>query len=435
VRRSFSTCAHVAGIALAAVCASSFPCGAEAQVRGPAFTLRKSASGQPMLLDSTYGFTGGFNPGAGRHDGSLGFNSDTEVLYGIDLTDSGYEIARMDPGAEYPKSGTFTNSGMGTTRTYLTSGYHFRGTVAGGASVGVGQVHFTGSYDPYMVTGSYTGLMSFAASGGTPTWREYVAQTAGEELGQSNEGSVAAPHDTSARVTDCVLQDSVGALGGSGHWWGLEVDRFKGQFIAADGAGGGQIGPRLVSRYFMGIPVGAASSGPLRRIVVAHADAARTNEPTATTVGTRLCYLRNRSAAGADCTLLTTAQMDDLVPGVADVGRDMAQDPQTGDLYIISTVDTGLTNAYLTAVRPNIPDVSTNAMSFQVVDLDPDSDNAHLDLSALHTDLRWGSGITFNHDGSRLYISVMSAAGGAVRAVYALDRRVPIPKAAVILFW
>ena len=398
-------------------------------VKGPLLTLRVGPTGKPMLLDSTRGYLGGFNPDS-RSAGSLAANPKTGIVYAADSAGSGHEVARMDPASEYEKGSAFRDAGTGTTRTY-TTGYHYRGTVAGGSDIGPSSTYFLGGWDPFMVTGSYTGVMIYAASGGIPTWREYIAQSASEELGALNEGTVAVPVDTSARVTDVTMQDSISGLGGGGHWWGLEVDAYKGQFMATDGG----IGPRLVSRYFMGIPIGAVAFGPFRRVVVCHANAARDTEPTGTTVGTRKAYLRGRVTSDSYVsTLLKPADLDALVPNVPDVGRDMAQDPRTGDLYLLTTYEDGATtNSYLVAVRPNIPDDTTQPMTYDVVDLNPNSADTFLLLNDLHIDLRYACGIGFNGDGSRLYVAVMSARGGAVQAVYALNRLEITPKATGII--
>ncbi|MCX7590429.1 MAG: hypothetical protein N2255_02260, partial [Kiritimatiellae bacterium] len=186
-----------------------------------------------------------------------------------------------------------------------------------------------------------------------------------------------------------------------------------------------------------GIPASATSSGPFHRIVVCHANAVRQTEPTATTVGTRYGYLRNRVTSDSYVsTLLKPADLYSLVPGVNDYGRDMAQDPKTGDLYILTTIDdaaSNTTNAYLTAVRPKIPDDSTQPMSYDIVDLDPVTTNTCLLLNNLYIDLRYACGIGFNGDGSRLYVSVHSTRGGAVQAVYALNRSEIPPKGTGLL--
>ncbi|MGQ9661706.1 MAG: hypothetical protein ACUVWX_05105 [Kiritimatiellia bacterium] len=398
-------------------------------VKGPLLTLRKGGTGNPMLLDTSYGY-GGFNPSTRSH-GSLAVNPRTGIVYALDFSSSGNEVARMDPTREYEKGATSVDAGTGTTRTY-TTGFHYRGRVAGGSDLGSSPMCFLGGWDPYMVTAGYTGVMVYAASGGTPTWREYIAQSTNEVLGELNEGTAASPIHTSARVTDVILQDNIGGLGGGGHWWGLEMDAYKGQFMATDGA----IGPRLVSRYFMGIPPSASSFGPFKRVVVCHANATRQTEPTDTTVGTRYAYLRGRVTSDSYVSsILKPADFEALVPGVDDIGRDMAQDPRTGDLYLLSTYDdlpTATTNAYLTAIRPKIPDDSTQPMSYDVVDLNPGSEDTFLLLNTLHIDLRYACGIGFNGDGSRLYVTVHSTRGGAVQAVYALDRSEIPPKGTVI---
>lgn len=399
-------------------------------VNGPLLTLRQGGAGDPMLLDTARGF-GGFNPETRSH-GSLAVNPRTGTVYALDFASSGSEVARMDPTREYEKGATAVDAGTGTTRTY-TTGYHYRGRVAGGSDLGNSAMYFLGGWDPYMVTAGYTGVMVYAASGGTPTWREYIAQSTNEALGELNEGTASSPIDTSARVTNVALQDSISGLGGGGHWWGLEMDAYKGQFMATDGT----IGPRVVSRYFMGIPPSSATFGPFKRVVVCHANATRTTEPTDTTVGSRYAYLRGRVTSDSYVSsLLKPADFDALVPDVDDIGRDMAQDPRTGDLYLLSTYDdlpTNTTNAYVTAIRPKIPDDSTQPMSYDVVDLNPGSEDTFLLLNTLHIDLRYACGIGFNGDGSRLYVTVHSTGGGAVQAVYALDRSEIPPKGTAVV--
>ena len=105
---------------------------------------------------------------------------------------------------------------------------------------------------------------------------------------------------------------------------------------------------------------------------------------------------------------------------------DMARNPVTVDLYILSVTSDA---AYISAVRPTIPDDSTLAMSWETVDLDL-SDNGglpggvtYLTLSSLHGDLAAAGGLTFNADGTRLYLAVEinTNISGQVPAVYALD--------------
>jgi len=90
--------------------------------------------------------------------------------------------------------------------------------------------------------------------------------------------------------------------------------------------------------------------------------------------------------------------------------------------------------AYLSAIRPSIPDDSSTAPSWEILDLDPDTSSAHLALSSFHADLAWAGGIAFNPDGSRLYVSVMGTSGGAVQAAYALDVARAAPEPATVAF-
>lgn len=381
--------------------------GMHAQVQGPALTIRIGGGGQPMLLDSTRGYSGGFNP-ATHGAGSLTVNPATGTVYGYDADQYGYEVARFDPAAEYEKGGAATD-GMGTTHLYNIQNYLYQGTVAGGVSV-PNILMRSVTCDPNIGTGIYKGVLAGGDTGGTPTWKEHLAQTAAEALGQLNEGTVAVPNDKSAWLTTVTMQDGISSLGGGGHWGSqLLADSFRGQFTPINDAAGSF----LMSRYFMLGP------GGNRWLIVLHAKAARETEPTATTVGTRRAYKRNRT--DASCRLLTHTAFTELVAGVADDIGDMEQDPVTGDLYF-TTATTAPDETYLSAIRPVIPDDSTQALSYEAVDLDPDSDNTYLALSSLHADLAYGAGIAFSADGSILYVSVMSTAGGAVRAVYAVDR-------------
>ncbi len=398
---------------------------ARSDLIGPAFSLRTLGGGGPALIDSNRGFSSGWNP-ISRAESSIGVNLSTGTIYGMDNGDSGTEVARMDPAFEYEKGTSFVNAGIGTTRVYTTT-YQFAGSVGGAVDLGSNKLFMGPTWDPFMATNGVSGVMAMAASGSTPTWREYIAQTAAQGLGQLNEGTVASPVDTSARVTSVALQDGISGYG-SGHWHGLEMDAFAGQFVAADN----DIGPRLVSRYFFG-----QGQNNFKPILIVHANAARSAEPTATTVGTREAYRRGRTSAGS--TLLSQTDFDALVPDINDLGFDLAQDPLTGDLYILSALDATspevVHQAYLSAIRPIIPDDTTIAPSWQIVDLDPDSDATHLLLSSFHADLAWAGGIAFSPDGSRLYASVTSTSGGAAQAAYALDvaRAAPEPATAGFL--
>jgi len=392
-----------------------WPCrpGAAAE-RPPVLAIRTGPGGQPMLLDSSYGYIGGFNPGQ-RSSGKLTVNSDTGTIYGFDNDGYGNEIARIDPAREYDKGGPAIEGGMGTTRTYNIAGYLYAGTVAGDVTAQNNSPAAL-SYDPHLDTGSHTGVVVGGSTGGTPTWKEYISQTGTESLGQLNEGTVATPHHTSALVCFTSLQDRINDLGGAGHWGNhLLVDAAKGQFTPINDTAGSF----PAHRYFMFGP------GGYRWLIVLHVKAQRETEPTVTTWGTRYAYKRNR--ADADCILMDHAAFANLVVNVNDDIAGVTQDPVSGNIFLL-TYTSGPDQAYLSAIRPTIPDDSTQSMSYEIVDLDSESDNKHLALNTVHPDLAHAAGIAFNADGSILYVSVMSTGGGAVRAVYALDRTTaPLP--------
>ncbi|MCG3179317.1 MAG: hypothetical protein BIFFINMI_01651 [Phycisphaerae bacterium] len=410
-----------------------------ADVAGPALQVRVGGTvSGPMLLDSTIGYGSGYNPTAGV--GDLAVNTDTGVVYGLDGSSYGYEIARFDPIAEYEKGLPAVNAGIGTTRVYTTP-YVYTGSVAGNNSV-TNSVSMGVSYDPYMVTNGHAGVITGANSGGAPHWQEYVAQSASEAIGQLNEGTTGTPVNTSAYVTLTTLQDSVGSLGDGGHWNGLTVDTFKSQFAPTNDAASASLNDAggLVSRYFLGVSTSGGSGNWFQSIYAVHVDATRATEPNATTFGTRNAYFRDRSAAQA--LVIGGTDFDNLVPSVADLGKDMAVDPVTGDIYILTT--TGLNGtAYLSALRPTISNDSDVAISYELVDLDLSDNgglpggNAYLQLDTLlnGADLIAGMGLAFSGDGSRLYISVVAttAVTGEVQAVYALDiGRASVPEPATL---
>jgi hypothetical protein len=418
----FAKCVKLATVALLLWTAGL----ASADVAGLEFALRIGGGGEPMLLDTNRGY-GGFNP-ASRTQSNLTVNPGSGIVYAADTGSYGYEATRLDPSMEYEKGTGFADAGTGTTRIYNIAGYRFLGSVLGGQAASNHGCDFV-VFDPYMTTGAYQGVLVIGASGGVPTWQEYVSQTAAEAVGQLNEGTVGSPIDTSARLTVVTMQDSIGGLGGSGHWCGLALDVFKGQFTPVNDAAGSI----AVSRYFMGIPTSASGTAGFKRVVLVHADATRTLEPTATTDGTRSSYLRDRN--GAQATLISMTQFEDLVPLIDDMGQSMAENPLNGDLYFLS--NDGAT-AYLSAIRPTIPDDSGQLATYEVIDLDLSDNgglpggNTYRDLSGFHADLAYGAGLTFSADGSILYVSVMSAAGGAQQAVYALDV-VPEPATLALL--
>lgn len=414
-------------LAVAAVLAVAGP--AMADVAGPSFAIRVGGvAGEPMLIDGHIGWTGNYNPNPGT--ANLGFNTDTGTLYARE-NQSGTETFRFDPSYEFEKGQSFVEAGMGTMRDY-TSGYHFAGAVSGGVDLGNSKSGFGWKYDPYMTTNGYSGVIVAGQSGGTPHYQEYVTQTAGEALGQLNEGSVASPHNTGARVTVVTLTSiGIGGLGDAGHWYELAPDAPRGQFIPTNDAGTADIasnsgGDGTVGRYFMGISTTTPSGSGnwFTSVYAVHADATRSVEPTTTTVGSREFYFRDNSAAQA--LVISGTDFENLVPGIADVGKDMAVDPVNGDLYFLSIESS---TAYLTAIRPTISDDSDVAITYEVVDLDLSDNgglpggNVHRALTDFHGDLVGGVGLTFNGDGSRLYIAVSANASvsGEVTAVYALD--------------
>lgn len=409
-----------------------------ADVAGPAFQVRVGGSSGPMLLDNSRGYSGGYNPSAGV--GDLAVNPDTGIVYGLDGSNYGYEIARFDPTAEYEKGQAALDAATGTTRVYTTP-YVYTGSVAGGNSV-TSSVSMGVTYDPNMMTNGHAGVLLGANSGGAPHWQEYVAQSASEAIGQLNEGTTGSPVDTSAYVTLTTLLDGA-PPGDAGHWDGLAVDTVKGQFAPTNDAATASLYDTggLVSRYFIGASTTGGSGNWFQSIYVVHADATRSAEPDATNYGTRNAYFRDRSVAQS--LVLDGTSFDNLVPSVADLGEDMAVDPVTGDIYILST--TGLNGvAYLSAIRPTISDDSDVAITYEVVDLDL-SDNGglpggntflQLDTLTNGADLVAGMGLAFSADGSRLYISVVSttAVSGEVQAVYALDvGRAVVPEPATMM--
>jgi hypothetical protein len=407
---------------------------AHAAVSGPEFELWGSG-GSPYLIDSTRGFSGGYNPIAGSAD--LAVNRNTGTIYGIDTASYGVEFARMDPSQYYLKVIAPADAGVGTTRVY-TNNYHYAGSVAGGNDLGNSKISMGGTYDPYLMTNGNAGVYVGAGSGGAPTWREYVVQSSAEGLGVTNEGSVGTPVDTAARVTSTTLQDGIGSFGDAGHWNGLEMDVHKGQFVPInDTASGSLEDPNgLVSRYFFGVSTSGGSGHYFESVYVVHADATRSVEPDATNVGTRKAYLRDRN--GNQARLLDGTAFANLVPGVGDVGEDMAVNPANGDLYILSS--TGSNGfAYLSAIRPTIPDDSDAALSFEVIDLDLSDNgglpggNTHLELSTIYDDLVAAMGLAFNLDGTRLHLAVVPTTvdGNEVNAVYGLDV-VAVPEPATL---
>ena len=386
---------------------------AVADVVGPPISLRTGGvAGGPMLLDTIHAFQG-YSPG-GSSD--LGYNTDTGRLYAMD-TYSHREVVRMDSDYEYEKGQTVIDAGTGRITTN-TNGYWYKGAVSGGVDAWTsGGARMGVTYDPYMVTNdgenSYSGIVTYAEIKGGADWLECVAQTGTDEIGQMNEGTVTSRINTTGVVTYVALS----APSSFEHWYGLEMDRFKGQFTPDNDAHG----ERKVSRYFMGMGDYSFTS-----VIVVHANAARDTEPTTTAWGTRTAGRRDNS--DTQSLLISTTDFAGLVPLIDDTGGDMAQNPVTGDLYFLSKSGADETyQAYLSAIRPTIPDDSDEAMSFEVVDLDPDTDNTYLALSSFHGDLAGGVGLTFNGDGKVLYISVGNVPGveGAVQAVYALD--VPEP--------
>ncbi len=212
-------------------------------------------------------------------------------------------------------------------------------------------------------------------------------------------------------------------------WHFLEMDVKKGQFTPANDA----IGGLLVSRYFVGTDISSADYS-FRNIVIYHAKAVRETEPTATAAGHRHAYLRDRdTTAGGKAELIGAAEFADLVPDIDDSGYGMAHDPNSGDLYILTGTATA---SYLCAIRPSIDDDSEVLPTFEVIDLDPNSENTYLTLADFHADLALSAGLTFDDpagDGSsapsRLYI-------GALSAIYALDvaSAGPPPATATVIF-
>lgn len=409
------TASLIAGICIIGLVASP----AVADVVGPAFQLRVGGvAGEPMLIDSlATGAPGGFTSYGpnDRNGAALGTNPLTGAIYGVDTANSALKVVRFDNSVEFEKGQTFQNGSRGQSNAWANVGSSYAGSVAGATQQDT-DPRMGITYDPYLLTNGFAGVYISATSGGTPNWEEQIAQTGSEALGQTNEGSPGSLVNTSAYVTNVVQVDGMGGLPGSGHWSGLEADVFRGQFIptndeatAAIGSASG--GDGTVSRYFMGTP-------GLGVIFIVHADATRSAEPTATTEGTREAYKRDRSNTQA--TLLTATDTANMVAGVSDSGTDMAQDPVTGDLYVLTSDGT---DAYIYAIRPTISDDSDVAPSWEIVDLDPNSAATYMVLSSYHDDLRNAGGITFSADGSRLHLAVTSSGPDTdeVTAIYTLD--------------
>ncbi|MCG3180814.1 MAG: hypothetical protein BIFFINMI_03177 [Phycisphaerae bacterium] len=438
--KRFSATRAILAVATALTAGSA----ARADVAGPSFAIRVGGiAGEPMLIDGHIGWTSNYNPNPGT--ANLGFNTDTGTLYARE-NQSGTETFRFDPSYEFEKGQPFVEAGKGTMRDY-TNGYHFAGAVSGGVDLGNSKSSFGWKYDPYMTTNGYSGVIVAGQSGNTPHYQEYVTQTAGQALGQVNEGSVASPHNTGARVTVVTLTStSIAGLGDAGHWYELAPDAPRGQFIPTNDAATADIasnsgGDGTVGRYFMGISTTTPSGSGnwFTSVYAVHADATRSVEPTTTTVGAREFYFRDNSAAQA--LVISGTDFENLVPSIADVGKDMAVDPVNGDLYFLSIASN---TAYLTAIRPSISDDSDVAITYEVVDLDLTDNgglpggNVYRALTDFHGDLVGGVGLTFNGDGSRLYIAVSAnaSASGEVTAVYALDvthAAVPEPTTSALL--
>ncbi len=418
------------GVALAATLALSFG-PALADVAGPTFSLRVGGvAGEPMLLDSVAtGSPGGFTSyGPTQGNAAIGVNPVSGTIYGVDTNNSALKVVRFDADAEYEKGQTFVNASRGQGAMWSPgTGSDFEGSVASGANV-ESDPRMGITFDPYMLTNGFSGVAISASSGGTPTWKEHIPQTASESFGELNEGTTGSLVNTVARVTFTAQVDGMSGLPGGGHWEGLEMDAFRGQFIPTNDAATAAIGSSsggdgTVSRYFMGTP-------GLGVIFIVHADATRSVEPTATSDGTREAYKRDRSNTQA--ILLDATDKAALVPDISDSGGDMAQDPVTGDLYFISF---DANDAYLSAIRPDISDDSDVAPTFEIVDLDPDSAATHLVLSDFHGDLVAGGGLTFTADGSRLLIAVSTSGKvtGEATALYALDvSREVVPEPATL---
>ncbi|MGQ9662516.1 MAG: hypothetical protein ACUVWX_09300, partial [Kiritimatiellia bacterium] len=67
-------------------------------VKGPLLTLRKGGTGNPMLLDTSYGYNG-FNPSTRSH-GSLAVNLRTGMVYALDFADGNDECLSYGDQAE-----------------------------------------------------------------------------------------------------------------------------------------------------------------------------------------------------------------------------------------------------------------------------------------------------------------------------------------------
>lgn len=416
-----------------------------ADVAGPTFSLRVGGvAGEPMLIDSSLSGAnsppGGFGT-YGPNDvnaAGLATNPLTGAIYGVDGASSAFKVVRFDPSVEFEKGQTAVYGGIGQGNMWATGKGTWLGSVESSrAADGVAPPRQVMTFDPYMTTNGQSGGVAISASSGdTPHYQEFVVQKADLGLGVWDEGTTSSVTNTVALVTNVTAYptvDFLGGLPGSGHWQGYEMDVLRGQFIPTNDDATALIatnsgGDGTISRYFMGTAgVGA--------VLIVHVDAKRSLEPTATAAGTREFYKRDNSNAGA--VLLDATQAADLVPGIADTGRDLAQNPLTGDLYILSNTST---ETYLSAIRPTISDDSDVAPTYEVVDLDL-SDNGglpggvtYLTLTQFHGDLLAAGGITFTSDGSRLLISVYSSSAvtGEVPAIYALDVTNPVPEPATL---
>jgi len=390
-------------VALAASAASATPY---------TFTLRETG-GDPLILDTTRGHNGMQAGLAYQRFPSLAYTGSGMILEG-EHNQGGYETHRLDPSAEYASTGASISGGVGSTKTYsTTSGHLYEGSVASGAMVKRTTVDAV-TYDPTITTGAYSGVLVTNYGSLYKTWYEFVVQDATGAIGQTVEGTLASPIDTAAYVTNVDLRDNYNGIWTTYRFHTLEADVHRGQFTPTNDSAGAV----PVSRYFFGPDV-SGSDFSFNSIILYHAIAARNSEPTTTTAGQRDAYLRDRDTSlGGSAELMSTAELAGLVPTNADDwGCGIAQDPSTGDLYLL-TGDKG-TNTYLHWITPSIDDDSDVVPTYTVNDLDPDSPNDYLELADFHADMAASYGLSFNTVDTgtaptRLFVTAQSA-------IYQLD--------------